>query len=595
MPLLDRDDPRPIHFMGINGAGMALAELCVRRGARVDGCDQSADGAADLRRSPSAAGHDAAHIAGHRALVVSSAIPKDHPEILRARSSGVPVVRRAEALAEATAGGRLVGVAGTHGKSTTTVMTTMALKAGGVDATGVVGARVAAWNGNLSAGADDVFVVEADEYDRSFLALSPNIAVVTNIEADHLDIYRDLADIESAFAQFVRGARWVALCADDPRANALPLPSTAEVIRYGISPEERTDARLVATHIEAGDGRTTFDVHFDGEPAGHVVLGVPGEHNVRNALAALAVGIGGWGLTVGQMAGGFAHFTGAERRSAAWGMSPVIDDYAHHPTELRATLAAARAAFGRRRIVVAFQPHLFTRTRDFASDFASALSGADAVYLADIYPAREQPIAGVTSALIADPMARLGHAPRWTGPRAELAAALAADVRAGDVVLTVGAGDISADARGDRVARAARMKRAARRVALGIAALCIVSVPWWGRAVARHLAFFRVRRVEVDGARYVNPDQIVSRMRVDTMASIWDDVGVLEQRVRQHPSVRSVDIERKLPGTRRPITENLPVASQPAEMGLRGGMAGGDRWLIDPTVADVDFSGARGA
>jgi UDP-N-acetylmuramate--alanine ligase len=411
----------------------------------VDGCDQSPDGAADLVRQgiPVQVGHSPDHLAGHRALVVSSAIPKDHPEILRARATGIPVVRRAEALAEATAGGRLVGISGTHGKSTTTVMTTEALKSAGVDATGVVGARVAAWNGNLSAGADTVFVVEADEYDRSFLALSPDVAVVTNIEADHLDIYRDLADIERAFGQFVRGARCIVICADDPRANALRTPPSAEVVRYGIG---NAQARLVADGIELHDGRTTFDVRFDGDPAGRVTLGVPGEHNVRNALAALAVGVAGWGVPVRQMAGGLARFVGAERRFQRIGDAggvTIIDDYAHHPTELRATLAAARAAFGTRRIVVAFQPHLFTRTRDFAGDFAAALATADAVYLADIYPAREQPIAGVTSALIADAMTQLGRAPAWTGARAVLGAALAAGVRAGDVVLTVGAGDIT--------------------------------------------------------------------------------------------------------------------------------------------------------
>ncbi|HVZ48513.1 MAG TPA: Mur ligase domain-containing protein, partial [Gemmatimonadaceae bacterium] len=238
MPLIDPTDTRPVHFMGIAGAGMsALAELCVRRGARVTGCDHSgatpdlAGLGVDVRR-----GHDPAHVAGHRALVVTSAVPKDHPEIARARELGIPVIRRAEALAEATAGGeRLVAVAGTHGKSTTTVMTTEALKGAGVDATGVVGARVRAWGGNLSAGADRVFVVEADEYDRSFLALDPQVAVVTNIEADHLDIYRDLADIRATFATFARRARWLAICADDHWANLLPSPATAEVVRYGIT------------------------------------------------------------------------------------------------------------------------------------------------------------------------------------------------------------------------------------------------------------------------------------------------------------------------------------------------------------------------
>lgn len=447
MPLIDPADSRPVHFMGIAGAGMrALAELCARRGTRITGCDQGTGGAADLERIGIRAvqGHDPAHAEGHRALVVTSAVPKDHPELARARALGIPVIRRAEALAEATgAHEHLVAVAGTHGKSTTTVMVTEALTGAGVDATGVVGARVRAWNGNLSPGADRTFVVEADEYDRSFLALSPDVVVVTNIEADHLDIYRDLDDIRATFATFASRARWLAVCADDRWANALPSPATAEVIRYGI---ESADARMVAANIRHADGGTTFDVVFDGKPLGEVRLHVPGLHNVRNALAAIAVGVGTWGAKVEQLAAGLASFRGVERRFERVGEARgvrIVDDYAHHPTEIRATLAAAREAYPGRRIIAAFQPHLFSRTRDFAIDFADALAMADACFLADIYPAREQPMPGVTSALIADPMRRAGKAPAWTGPRSGMAAALAAAARDGDVVITIGAGDVT--------------------------------------------------------------------------------------------------------------------------------------------------------
>ena len=446
MPLLDPTSEAPIHFQGIAGAGMsALAELCHRRGASVTGCDQNPEGAADLIRLGIEVqkGHDPAHLDGHRALVVSSAIPKDHPEVLRARSLGIEVVRRAEALAEATAGGLLIGVAGTHGKSTTTVMTTEALAAAGKSPTGVVGARVTAWGGNLSQGGHEVFVVEADEYDRSFLALHPTVAVVTNVEADHLDIYRDLQDIHDTFSEYVRRARFVVLCADDAGANALPSPATAEVIRYGIT---SPDARLVARDIRHADGRTIFSVAYDGKPMGEVTLGVPGLHNVRNALAALACGIGPWGLKVADMAPGLAQFVGAERRFQRIGSAKgvqVVDDYAHHPTEVAATLAAAREAYPGRRIVVAFQPHLFSRTRDFAHEFGAALAQADVIALCDIYPAREQPMSGVTSKLIADAAAKAGKAPAWEGPRAEAADALTSMVREGDVVFTVGAGDIT--------------------------------------------------------------------------------------------------------------------------------------------------------
>jgi UDP-N-acetylmuramate--alanine ligase len=446
MPLIDPTDPRPIHFMGIAGAGMsALAELCQRRGAVVTGCDQNPSGAPDLAGLgiKVSEGHSAAHIDGHRALVVSSAIPKDHPEVTRAKELGVPVIRRAEALAEATAGGTLIGIAGTHGKSTTTVMTTQVLAAGGVNPTGVVGARVASWNGNLSDGGNDVFVVEADEYDRSFLALSPDVAVVTNVEADHLDIYRDLEDVRGAFNQFVRGARWIVLCADQPNSNNLFTPPSAEVVRYGIGSIE---ARLVARKISTLDGRTSFDVHYDGKASGRVNVGAVGEHNVLNALAALAVGLARFGVTVEQMAPGLENFVGAERRFQRLGVVggvTVIDDYAHHPTEIRATLSAARLAFPGRRIVIAFQPHLFSRTRDFAAEFGLALAKADQLFLADIYPAREKPIAGVTSQLIAESSTVAGRRPAWMGARAELAAALSAFVKDGDVVLTVGAGDIT--------------------------------------------------------------------------------------------------------------------------------------------------------
>ena len=423
----------------------ALAELCQRRGAAVTGCDQDPEGIGGLvaRGIDVSRGHDAVHLGGQRALVVSSAIPKDNAEVLRARTLGIPVIRRAEALAEATTGGTLIGIAGTHGKSTTAVMTTEALTAAGKAPTGVVGARVTAWGGNLSRGGNDLFVVEADEYDRSFLALTPTVAVVTNIEADHLDIYRDLQDIHETFATFVRRARYVVLCADDPGANTLRTPPTAEVIRYGI---ESTDARLVAHDLSSRDRRTSFRVRYDGKPLGQVTLGVPGLHNVRNALAALACGIGPWGLTVAQMAPGLASFVGAERRFQPIGEAAgvqVVDDYAHHPTELRATLAAARVAYPGRRIVAAFQPHLFSRTRDFAREFGESLALADVVALADIYPAREQPMPGVTSALIADAATRAGRSPAWTGARIGMAEGLAELVRDGDVVLTIGAGDIT--------------------------------------------------------------------------------------------------------------------------------------------------------
>ena len=445
MPLIDPADSRPVHFVGIAGAGMsALAELFARRGVAVSGCDANLQGAADLRRLgiALAEGHDPAHVEGARALVVTSAMAPDHPELARARARGIPVVRRAEALGEAVSGATLVAIAGTHGKTTTTVMTTEALRAAGLDPTGVVGGRVAAWSGNLSDGGTERFVVEADEYDRSFLALHPTVAVVTNVEADHLDIYADLADIRATFADFARRARTIVLCADDEGANTLPTPSSAEVIRYGI---DSPDARLVARDVRGASGGSTFDVVFDGEPLGTVTLRVPGRHNVLNALAAMAGGLA-LGASVPAMAPGLGAFGGVERRFQRLGEArgvAVVDDYAHHPTEIVATLAAARQAYPGRRIVAAFQPHLFSRTRDFAPDFGRALAGADSIFLTEIYPAREQPIDGVTSTLIVSALRDAGGPIAWRGDRGRLADALAAAVRDGDVVLTIGAGDIT--------------------------------------------------------------------------------------------------------------------------------------------------------
>ena len=442
---LDNSDSRPVHFVGIAGAGMrALAELLARRGVRVTGCDANPGSTDDLAALGIEVilGHDASHVVGAREVIVTSAMPKDHPEIVRARELGIPVTRRAEALGQAVAGGKLIGIAGTHGKTTTTVMTTAALAAAGLRPTGLAGGRVAEWGGNLRYESDQLFVVEADEYDRSFLTLSPTIAVVTNVEADHLDIYRDLEDITSTFSRFVRGAAVVVLCADDHGAISLDLPASAEVIRYGL---RSSDARLVAGDIRSTGHATTFAVSYDGSLLGEVALRVPGHHNVQNALAAIGAGFA-LGVSLDAMRDGLLQFGGVERRFQRLcdvaGVT-IVDDYAHHPTEIAATLQAARTSYPDRRVVVAFQPHLFTRTRDFADAFGQALAKADSVFLTEIFPAREKPIAGITSDLVAAALARAGRPVTWQGPRAALASALCAFVRDGDVVITIGAGDIT--------------------------------------------------------------------------------------------------------------------------------------------------------
>src|SRR5688572_3371015 len=422
----------------------ALAELFRRRGANVTGCDIAAEPAADLGRLgiEVVSGHDPNHLEGVRAVVVTSAVPKDHPELARARELGIPVIRRAEALGEAVSGASVVAVAGTHGKTTTTVMTTEALAAAGLAPTGLAGGSVSTWHGNLRVGSNSVFVVEADEYDRSFLALTPTVAVVTNVEPDHLDIYKDIDDIRSAFEQFLSPARAAVVCQDDEGSSTLEIPARTERLSYGIS----NDAARVSAHdILSVDGRLRFLVRLDGADIGELALRVPGVHNVRNALAAVASGLA-MGTTLEAMQNGLEAFEGVERRFQRLGAVrgvQVVDDYAHHPTEIIATLDAARAAFPGRRLIAAFQPHLFTRTRDFADAFGAALARADLVFLTEIYPAREQPLPGVTSVLVADALRKAGRALQWMGPRSALADALVAVALEGDVVLTLGAGDIT--------------------------------------------------------------------------------------------------------------------------------------------------------
>ena len=439
--LFHESDARPVHFVGIAGAGMSgLAELFVRRGLAVTGSDMSATGNADLEALGVTVhrGHAAAFVAGARAVVASSAISADHVELAEAHRLGIPIIRRAEALGAAVEGMQIVGIAGTHGKTTTTVMTTEAIAGTGASPTGIVGGRVQRWGGNLLWGGGNTVIVEADEYDRSFLALQPTVAVVTNVEADHLDIYADLADIVGAFEEYLSQARGVVICADDAGADALTLPESADVIRYGL---DHPDARLVG--ITQG---SSMRIIFDGAPLGDLTLRVPGEHNRRNALAALGAGLLlGYEFTALQA--GLESFVGVERRFERKGESSdvlVIDDYAHHPTEVRATLEAARAAFPMRRLVALFQPHLYTRTRDFAEEFGAALArGADVLALTDIYKAREQPIDGVTSQLIADAAGRAGHPPDWFGLRADATDGVLGLLLPGDVVLTMGAGDVT--------------------------------------------------------------------------------------------------------------------------------------------------------
>jgi UDP-N-acetylmuramate--alanine ligase len=354
---------------------------------------------------------------------------------------GLPVVRRADALGELVAGGSLVAVAGTHGKTTTTVMVTEALTAAGRNPTGLAGGRVAAWAGNARVGGGELFVVEADEYDKAFLSLRPTVAVVNNVEADHLECYGSLAALEDAFAEFAGRAQRVIVGADDAGADRVATKLTVPVWRVGIG--ATADVRIRNVQLEPGGSRATIEL-----PGGRSVtlrLAVPGLHNVRNAAAALAA-LHALGADVEAGAGALADFRGVGRRFEQVGEVAgvtVVDDYAHHPTEVAATLSAARQAFPGRRVVAVFQPHLYSRTALHGEALGKALAAADVIVVAPIYGAREQPLAGVTHHMVVRGATRAGAATVGVRERAGLTAHVARAVRRGDVVFTLGAGDVT--------------------------------------------------------------------------------------------------------------------------------------------------------
>src|SRR5437773_1997909 len=445
MNLFTTVDPRPIHFMGIAGAGMSgLALLAKEQGVAITGCDNDPTGAADLAANGVERwrGHDPGHVAGARAVVVTAAVPGDHPELKRARALGVPVVRRADALSQAVAGGTVVAVAGTHGKTTTTVMVTEALAAAGRNPTGLAGGRVATWGGNARVGGRELYVVEADEFDRAFLSLAPTVAVVNNVEADHLECYGgSVAALEDAFAEFAARARRAIVGADD--AGAARVAARLGVPVWRVGPGAGAGVRSADPAL--GERGSTARIELPGGRALALRLRVPGLHNLRNAAAALAV-VHELGADVERGVAALAEFGGVGRRFERVGEArgvTVVDDYAHHPTEVQATLAAARQTFPRRRLVAVFQPHLFSRTALHGEALGRALAAADVVVVAPIYAARERPVPGVTADLVARGAARAGATTVAVRERAALTARVAETVRAGDVVFTLGAGDIT--------------------------------------------------------------------------------------------------------------------------------------------------------
>ena len=444
MDLFDPSNPRPVHFMGIGGAGMSALALVARlRGVLVTGCDPDPSGAADVAALGAEVFtvHDPKHVEGARAVVVTAAVAQNHPELTRAHALGVPVVPRKKALADLVNGGTVVGISGTHGKSTTTVMTTEALTAAGLAPTGIAGGRVSEWGGNAKPGGDQLFVVESDEYDQAFLALTPSVAVVNNVEADHLECYGSLEALEQAFVTFAGRAKRILVGGDDPGAGRVAAQLPPErVWRFGLG---TADLRLSAIEQSSTGSRALLSLPDRATVT--LRLQVPGVHNLRNAAAALGVVVA-LGGEMEPALEALARYRGLGRRFERLGEVrgiALVDDYAHHPSELEATLAAARQAFPGRRLLAVFQPHLYSRTAQHGVAMGRALAAADLVIVTSIYPAREQPIPGVTAAAVADAARDAGAQVVYEPDRERIGERIHEIVRTGDVVITLGAGDIT--------------------------------------------------------------------------------------------------------------------------------------------------------
>jgi UDP-N-acetylmuramate--alanine ligase len=436
-----------IHFVGIGGAGMSgIAEVLLTIGYKVTGSDLQESETVKRIRSLGGTvfiGHAAAHIGAAQVVVISSAVSPTNPEVVAAKAKLVPVIPRAEMLAELMRLKYGVAIAGAHGKTTTTSLVAHVLAEGGLDPTIVIGGKVNALGSHARLGRGELLVAEADESDGSFLKLTPTIVAVTNMDREHLDHYGSMERLHEAFVEFINKIPFyglAVLCMDDPQLAAM-LPSLAKRFQtYGLS----KDAELQGADIELQSRAAQFSARLKGESLGRFRVAMPGVHNVRNALAAIAIGLE-LGVPVAQIAQALESFTGVERRFEIVGEKAditVIDDYGHHPTEIKATLAAAKGG-SKRRLVVLFQPHRYTRTQDLVDEFAVAFNQADLLFLTEIYPAGESPIPGVTGERLAQTIEGSGGPPLTYVPRKEeLVDKVLADLRPGDMVLTMGAGDI---------------------------------------------------------------------------------------------------------------------------------------------------------
>jgi UDP-N-acetylmuramate--alanine ligase len=437
-----------IHFVGIGGIGMSgIAEVLINLGYTVSGTDLKTS---ETTRRLSALGartfegHDAQHLGAADVVVISSAVKPTNPEVVAARARGIPVIPRAEMLAELMRMKYGVAVAGSHGKTTTTSLVATVLRAAGLDPTAVIGGKLPQLGSNARLGQGDYLVAEADESDGSFMKLSPTVAVVTNIDPEHLDHYGAIDALERTFVEFINKVPFyglAVLCADHERVRALLPRVEKRYVTYGLC----DDATFRATNVSFDGLRSRFTAVARGQTLGRVELAMPGLHNVQNSLAALAVA-DFLGVPFAAVAEALQGFLGVGRRFTVRGEAGgvmVVDDYGHHPAEIRATLAGARAGFRDRRLVVAFQPHRYTRTRDLLAEFAGAFGAAEVVAVTDIYAAGEEPIAGITSERLVDAMRAHGHVGAAHVPRrADVADYLGGHLKPDDILITLGAGDV---------------------------------------------------------------------------------------------------------------------------------------------------------
>ncbi len=436
---------RRLHFVGIGGSGMSgIAEVLLNLGYGVSGSDQQmTDVTRRLKKLGARVrrGHKPVHVNGADVVVVSSAVRRDNPEVVEARRRRIPVIPRAEMLAELMRLKYGVAVGGSHGKTTTTALLAEVLA--GLDPTVVIGGRFSTFGSGAKLGNGELMVAEADESDGSFLNMKPTIAVVTNIDREHLDHYRDLAEIQDTFVRFLSRVPFygaAVVCVDEPNVRAILPRVDRKLITYGLSSE----AGVMATDVQIDQSGSSFELRANGERLGRIQLQVPGRHLVYNSLAAAAVGLE-LDVPFRTIAAGLRRFSGVDRRLQRRGEyrgATVIDDYGHHPTEIEATLTALREAYGRRTIVV-FQPHRYSRTQALLEEFGRAFVLADRVIVTQVYAAGETPLAGIDGSSVADSLVRHGHPAVDYEPRlAAIPALLRKTLQAGDIVLTLGAGDV---------------------------------------------------------------------------------------------------------------------------------------------------------